>query len=186
MADEKKRPTIAGTQVPLYLEEAFVNKTKSGKSLISVVARKRRDVDPKAAYAGGYVTNQEVEGKKGKFVSHSQIFNRTSLNKILEGNGREPMTQEAIDKLAGNGKPLFQGKDNLAFDANVFSDQDKNHHGPNGQWTHVVGQNSIQAPAKPFDYSVEHQLNQDARSAKSAPEAKAAEAPAKQADGPEM
>lgn len=187
-----KRPTIAGTNVGVYAESIYVNKAKklnkdgSEKApQITLTARKRRDLDPSAPYAGGYISNKEVKGHDKKY--HTQLITKDSLNKILKLNGKPEMSDadliDAANKTEG-GKhhPLITGKDNVAFNTNVFSDRGQ-------KWSHLISQKAINAPEKPFDYSVEQDLNKQAREAKndkSASKATEKAAPATDASEPEL
>lgn len=186
-ATEKKAPnfkSIAGKGVDLYVESVFVNtidvKDKAGnvqkeedgstktRDIISLTARKRRDLAGEKNFGGAYVSNVELGGGR---VGHSQIVSLDTLNKIREVNGQEPFTKEDVHAAAGVDKdgsksPLVGVNDNVAFKGNVFSDD--NHKG-----SHLINPkvDKIDAPSAPFDYNKEKDLNAEAAAKKAQEEA---------------
>lgn len=183
MAQEEQKSTrrpnfksISGKNQDLYVESVWVNtitsKDKTGapkldadgnaktRDIIAATVRKRRDVNPDADYAGAYVSS--FKNSKGA-LSHNQLIQPATLNAILEANGKDALSAEDLHAFAGkdeNGKkhPVVSSRDSIAFTGNVFSDS-------NSKGNHKFNPNpeTISEPSAPFDYSVERELNAQAR-----------------------
>lgn len=115
---------MSGHLVPLYVESAFAN-TSGKKNFVSVKVRKRADVDPKAKFAGAYVSNYVTnDGKKDKNNQpyHTQPITLENFNKILKVNNRQPITETVLQNASKNKVPLIVSSDNIAFNSNIAID----------------------------------------------------------------
>lgn len=157
----KNTKYMSGTGLELYLFDAKpMPVTKKGERYDTVLAafRQRRDVDPDANYAGGFVTNKAVYGNK---VSHWQPIPLSSFNHILNVNDESEISKFEFHNKQDNNEKLMHKTDSLAINGNVFIDS--NHKQPNGRLTYLV--NSKIEKLKPslyyFDRNYESQLDEE-------------------------
>lgn len=159
----KNTKYMSGKGLELYLFDAKpMPLTKTGDRYDTVLAsfRQRRDVDPDANYAGGFVTNKAVYGNK---VSHWQPIPLTSFNHILDVNDKPIISKGEFYHKQNNNERLVSNNDSLAISGNVFIDT--NHKQPNGRLTYLV--NSKVDKLKPsmyyFDRDYEAHLDEERR-----------------------
>lgn len=157
----KNTKYMSGTGLELYVFDAKpMPVTKKGERYDTVLAafRQRRDVDPDANYAGGFVTNKAVYGNK---VSHWQPIPLSSFNHILNVNDESEISKFEFHNKQDNNEKLMNKTDSLAINGNVFIDS--NHKQPNGRLTYLV--NSKIEKLKPslyyFDRNYESQLDEE-------------------------
>lgn len=157
----KSTKYMSGTGLELYVFDAKpMPVTKKGERYDTVLAafRQRRDVDPDANYAGGFVTNKAVYGNK---VSHWQPIPLSSFNHILNVNDESEISKFEFHNKQDNNEKLMNKTDSLAINGNVFIDS--NHKQPNGRLTYLV--NSKIEKLKPslyyFDRNYESQLDEE-------------------------
>lgn len=157
----KNTKYMSGTGLELYVFDAKpMPVTKKGERYDTVLAafRQRRDVDPDANYAGGFVTNKAVYGNK---VSHWQPIPLSSFNHILNVNDESEISKFEFYNKQDNNEKLMNKTDSLAINGNVFIDS--NHKQPNGRLTYLV--NSKIEKLKPslyyFDRNYESQLDEE-------------------------
>lgn len=157
----KNTKYMSGMGLELYVFDAKpMPVTKKGERYDTVLAafRQRRDVDPDANYAGGFVTNKAVYGNK---VSHWQPIPLSSFNHILNVNDESEISKFEFHNKQDNNEKLMNKTDSLAINGNVFIDS--NHKQPNGRLTYLV--NSKIEKLKPslyyFDRNYESQLDEE-------------------------
>lgn len=165
MSNTKK--TLAGSGVEMYLQGAFPKLKNNGEYGVNIVARKRRDVDPDAPYAGSYIRDAAYMVNGQERSTNNQLVTLEAFNKMREVNELEPLTNDDLQAAmpiyddsgtkVRNGKSLVQRDAPVVFKTNVFTEE--GHKSKSGTWSHMINPKVIEKSDKPdFSFAVEREL----------------------------
>lgn len=150
---------MSGTNMEMYVFDAKpMPKHKSGKAynVVLIKARQRRDVDPKARYAGSFVSNKGLSHNR---VSHWQPISLSVWNQMLEDNNKEPITSQELARKREIDGHLMTKQDSIAFQGNIFVD--KNAKQPNGRMSYLINPRPQKIKASPYYFDIKHEQELD-------------------------
>lgn len=162
----KNTKYMSGKNLELYMFDAKpMPISKRGHRYDTVLAsfRQRRDVDPYANYAGGFVTNKGLNNDK---ISHWQAIPLRSFNRIMNVNDKPTIDIDTFHQKQEHHEKLMTNHDSIAFRGNIFIDEHNRQ--PNGRLSYLVNAKpeKIQPSAYYFDRDYENELDEKRRQEK--------------------
>lgn len=162
----KNTKYMSGKNLELYMFDAKpMPISKRGNRYDTVLAsfRQRRDVDPDANYAGGFVTNKALKNNK---VSHWQAISLHSFNHIMDVNDKPTVDVDTFRQKQDRREKLMSKHDSISLQGNIFIDE-KNRQ-PNGRLSYLVNVKPEKIHPSPyyFDRDYEAELDEKRRQEK--------------------
>lgn len=108
---------LAGRNQEMRVREVRVYKNKNNQFFYGMKVNKRRDVNPKAPFAGAIVGRHTL---KNGYTSDFQYVQTATMAKLLSVNGKKMPTRDELNVAASTKASLFNENDGLVFNGNIY------------------------------------------------------------------